>query len=70
MTFLVFLLALAPPAVAFVDLVRTYPQQKHEYCAWLIKAKDGRVVIGTINEGDMNRRPSSWPKPAYCKDAR
>ncbi len=51
-------------AVAFVDLVRTYPEQKKEYCAWLIKDADGRIRFGTINEGDMNRCPSSWPKPA------
>jgi hypothetical protein len=51
-------------AVAFVDLVREYPEQRNEYCAWLIKDKDGRVRIGTINTGDMNRCPSSWPKPA------
>lgn len=77
MKIFVLLLALAPPAaaapssfatideaaVAFVDLVRTYPQQKNEYCAWLVKNKEGRVVIGTINEGDFNRCPSSWPKP-------
>lgn len=50
-------------AVAFVDLVRSYPQQKNEYCAWLIK-KEGRIIFGSINEGDMNRCPSSWPKPA------
>ena len=50
-------------AVAFVDLVRSYPQQKNEYCAWLIKEPGGRVRFGTINEGDMNRCPSSWPKP-------
>lgn len=50
-------------AVAFVELARGYPQQKNEYCAWLIK-KDGRIIIGGINEGDMNRCPSSWPKPA------
>lgn len=51
-------------ALAFVDLVRTYPEQKKEYCAWLIKEEGGRIRFGTINEGDMNRCPSSWPKPA------
>lgn len=51
-------------AVAFVDLVRSYPEQRKEYCAWLIKEADGRIRFGTINEGDMNRCPSSWPKPA------
>lgn len=51
-------------AAAFVDLVRTYPEQKNEYCAWLIKEPGGRVRFGTINEGDMDRCPSSWPKPA------
>lgn len=51
-------------AVAFVDLARTYPQQKNEYCAWLIKDNGGRVRFGTINEGDMDHCPSSWPKPA------
>ncbi|MDD5302916.1 MAG: DUF4329 domain-containing protein [Elusimicrobia bacterium] len=51
-------------AVAFVDLVRTYPEQRHEYCAWLIKDAGGRVRFGAINEGDMNHCPSSWPKPA------
>ena len=51
-------------AVAFVDLVRSYPQQKSEFCTWLIKEPGGRIRFGTINEGDMNRCPSSWPKPA------
>lgn len=51
-------------AVAFVDLVRTYPEQRNEYCAWLIKEPGGRIRFGVINEGDMNRCPSSWPKPA------
>ncbi|MBI2386240.1 MAG: DUF4329 domain-containing protein [Elusimicrobia bacterium] len=51
-------------AVAFVDLVRSYPEQRKEYCAWLIKEADGRVRFGTINEGDMNTCPSSRPKPA------
>ncbi len=51
-------------AVAFVDLVRSYPEQRKEYCAWLIKNPDGRVRFGTINEGDMDRCPSQWPKPA------
>jgi hypothetical protein len=51
-------------AVGFVDLVRSYPGQKIEYCAWLIKGKDGKIVIDTIKEGDMDRCPSSWPKPA------
>lgn len=76
---LFFLLALAPrdatalpasyatideAAVAFVDLVRTYPQQKNEYCTWLIKESGGRVHFGTINEGNMDKCPSTWPKPA------
>ena len=51
-------------AVAFVDLVRTYPEQKHEYCTWLIKTPEGRVRFGTINEGNMDKCPSTWPKPA------
>jgi len=51
-------------AVAFVDLVRTYPEQKIEYCTWLVKQPDGRVRFGTINEGNMDKCPSSWPKPA------
>jgi hypothetical protein len=51
-------------AIAFVDLVRTYPDQRNERCAWLIKEAGGRVRIGVINEGDMNRCPSQWPKPA------
>lgn len=51
-------------AVAFVDLVRSYPEQRKEYCAWLIKESDGRVRFGTINEGNMDKCPSSWPKPA------
>jgi hypothetical protein len=50
-------------AAAFVDLVRSYPEQRNEYCAWLIKEADGGIRFGTINEGDMNRCPSSWPKP-------
>ncbi len=51
-------------AVAFVDLVRTYPEQKKEYCTWLIKEPGGRIRFGVISEGDMNRCPGSWPKPA------
>lgn len=45
-------------AVAFVDLVRSYPDQRKEYCAWLIQTPEGRVRWGVINEGDMNRCPS------------
>jgi len=51
-------------AIAFVDLVRAYPEQRNERCAWLIKEADGRIRIGNINEGDFNRCPSQWPKPA------
>lgn len=51
-------------AVAFVDLARSYPDQRKEYCAWLIKDADGKVRFGVINDGDMNHCPSSWPKPA------
>ena len=51
-------------AIAFVQMVREYPDQKKEYCAWLIKTHEGKVSFGTVNEGDMNRCPSSWPKPA------
>ncbi|UPT74169.1 MAG: DUF4329 domain-containing protein [Elusimicrobiota bacterium] len=50
-------------AIAFVRIVREYPEQRKEYCTWLIKQADGRVAFGTINEGDFNRCPSSWPKP-------
>lgn len=56
--------ALDEAAVAFVDLVRTYPEQKNEYCAWLIRTPEGRVRFGVISEGDMNKCPSQWPKPA------
>lgn len=49
-------------AVAFVDLVRTYPEQKKEYCTWLIKEPNGRIRFGVISEGDMNRCPATWPK--------
>ena len=51
-------------AVSFVDLVRAYPEQRNEYCTWLIKEANGRIRFGVINEGDMNRCPSQWPKPA------
>ncbi len=51
-------------ALSFVDLVRTYPQQKNEYCTWLVKTPEGRIRFGLINEGDMDRCPSTWPKPA------
>jgi hypothetical protein len=51
-------------AVAFVDLVRTYPEQKNEYCAWLVKDASGRIIFGAINQGDTDRCPSAWPKPA------
>jgi len=51
-------------AVAFVELARTYPEQKKEYCAWLIRAADGRIHIGPPGEGDMDRCRSQWPKPA------
>lgn len=50
-------------AVAFVDLVRAYPQQKNEYCTWLVREPGGRIRFGTINEGNMDKCPSSWPKP-------
>ena len=50
-------------AVAFVDMVRTYPEQKKEYCAWLLKTPQGRIVFGVISEGDMDHCPSVWPKP-------
>lgn len=51
-------------AVAFVELARTYSDQKKEYCAWLIKGADGRVFIGPSGEGDMDKCKSQWPKPA------
>lgn len=51
-------------AIAFVDLVREYPEQKNEYCAWLVKTPEGRVVIGVISTGDFNHCGGVWPKPA------
>lgn len=45
-------------AVAFVRLVREYPDQRVEYCTFLIKGTNGRVRFGAILTGDMNRCPS------------
>lgn len=50
-------------AVAFVDLVRQYPEQRKEYCTWLIKGDNGRVRFGVIREGDFNRCPSDGVLP-------
>jgi hypothetical protein len=51
-------------AVAFVELARSYPEQRKEYCAWILKTPQGRFRWGVVNEGDFNRCPSQWPKPA------
>lgn len=51
-------------AVAFVDLVRTYPEQKREYCAWLVKTAQGRIILGAIGEDSMDKCRSQWPRPA------
>jgi hypothetical protein len=50
-------------AVAFVDLVRSYSEQRTEYCAWLINTSEGRVRFGTISDGGTDKCPLQWPKP-------
>jgi hypothetical protein len=46
-------------AVAFVDLVRSYPQQKNEYCTWLIRSP-GPCASGRSTRA-MNRCPGPRP---------
>jgi hypothetical protein len=50
-------------AVGFVDLVRKFPDQRVEYCAYVLKGADGRFTLGRIRQGDMNMCPSERPKP-------
>lgn len=51
-------------AVAFVDLVRKYPDQRMEYCAYILKGADGRFGFSPIRQGDMNHCPADRPRPA------
>lgn len=51
-------------AAAFVDLVRKYPEQRMEYCAYILRGADKRYSLGPIRQGDMNQCPSDRPKPA------
>ncbi len=53
-------------AVAFVALVRKYPDQRMEYCTYLLRGADGRFRFSPIRQGDMNHCPADRPKP---KDA-
>jgi len=50
-------------AVGFVDLVRKFPDQRMEYCAYILKGADGRFTLGRIRQGDMNMCPAERPKP-------
>ncbi len=51
-------------AVAFVDLVRKYPDQRVEYCAYLLRGADGRIGFSPVRTGDMNHCPADRPRPA------
>lgn len=50
-------------AVAFVDFVRKFPDQRMEYCAYILRGADGRFRFSPIRQGDMNHCPSDRPKP-------
>jgi hypothetical protein len=50
-------------AVAFTDLVRKFPDQRMEYCAYILHGADGRFRLSPIRQGDMNHCPSDRPKP-------
>lgn len=51
-------------AVAFVDMVRKFPDQRMEYCAYILRGPDGRFRFSPVRQGDMNHCPADRPKPA------
>lgn len=51
-------------AIAFVDMVRRLPDQRMEYCAYILREAGGKFGIGPIRQGDMNHCPADRPKPA------
>lgn len=51
-------------AVAFVDMVRKYPDQRMEYCAYILRGADKRYRFSPVRQGDMNHCPADRPKPA------
>ena len=50
-------------AVGFVDLVRKLPEQRQEYCAYILRGADGRFGFSPIRNGNMDLCPSDRPKP-------
>jgi uncharacterized protein DUF4329 len=51
-------------AVAFVDMVRRLPNQRMEYCAYILRGADKRFGFSAIRQGDMDKCPSDRPRPA------
>ena len=51
-------------AIGFVNLVRKYPDQRMEYCAYILRGTDKRFHLTAVRQGDMNRCPADRPKPA------
>jgi hypothetical protein len=53
-------------AVAFVELARKNPDQRMEYCAYIVRGPDKRFSLGPTMPGDMNHCPldSTVPAPA------
>jgi hypothetical protein len=52
-------------AVGFVDLVRTIPEQRNEYCAYILFEKSDRSYgLSAVRQGDFNQCPADRPKPA------
>jgi hypothetical protein len=51
-------------ATGFVDMVRKFPEQRNEYCAYIVRGSDGKFGFSPIRRGDMNHCPSDRPKPA------
>src|SRR5512135_2208336 len=50
-------------ALAFVDMVRRLPEQRFEYCAYILQGADGRYRFSPPRRGDMNHCPADRPKP-------
>ena len=51
-------------ATAFVDMVRKLPDQRMEYCAYIVRGGDGKFGFTPVRQGDMNHCPADRPKPA------
>ena len=51
-------------AIAFVDMARKLPEQRFEYCAYILRNPNGRFGFGPVRRGDMNHCPADRPKPA------